>query len=346
MRTHPTLTSVNLDRRFLPPADGTYGQILATLPKSRDLANSMRLLGSICRVGQSLLPSIQGLVAVTVLVSNNSAGTTPSSSGGGGGDGNRLGDGRDGGRTAADAKEESASPQGGGGGGGEGANTPIARGLFRYELIRDSPSVGFGLGAGDPTTTAFTSASADGRQSFVSADGTRGIRIRLKRLVEGPSLGRKERQLRELAGQSPVSSGEGVLFEALQEGTGYMSKTIVRVLSRGGAEEPPPGRVGAGASSGAGELLELFVESVRLLSSLCRERHTGNIELVRSLKGTSYEVIFFFQGDRCCSMSPTASLFCVAPCFARSGVVYLGGRGERSQVCTANMLSVFVEQDE
>lgn len=72
---------------------------------------------------------------------------------------------------------------------------------------------------------------------------------------------------------------------------------------RGGAEEPPAeegagaahgqkaGR-GAGASSAAGDLLELFVESVRLLASLCQERHEDNISLVRSLKGTTYKVKF------------------------------------------------------
>lgn len=32
------------------------------------------------------------------------------------------------------------------------------------------------------------------------------------------------------------------------------------------------------------------MESVRLLASLCKERHEGNIALVRSLKGTAYEV--------------------------------------------------------
>ena len=65
--------------------------------------------------------------------------------------------------------------------------------------------------------------------------------------------------------------------------------------SRGLTEEPAPGGPGgsgrgAGASSPAGDLLELFVESVRLLASLCQERHEGNIALVRSLKGTTYEV--------------------------------------------------------
>lgn len=42
-------------------------QILSTLPKSRDLANSMRLLASVCRIGRSLLPAIQRLVALTLL---------------------------------------------------------------------------------------------------------------------------------------------------------------------------------------------------------------------------------------------------------------------------------------
>ena len=275
----------------------------------------MRLLGSICKVGQSLLPSIQGLVAVTVLVSNTSTGTKGNvystdggstiSGGGGGGGGSGGGGGggsgggvddSEGGRIAADAKVEgtgSLEGQGSRGGEGEGAASPlgIARGLFRYELIRDTHSgANAGLG-GDDDPTASTLPSSG--QSFVSADGTRGIRVRLKRLVEGPSLGRKERHLRELAGETQVSSGEGVLFEAVQEGTGYASKTIVRVLSRGGANEPPPGSVGPGASSGAGALLEFFVESVRLLSTLCQERHAGNVSLVRSLKGTSYEVSFF-----------------------------------------------------
>lgn len=52
---------------------------------------------------------------------------------------------------------------------------------------------------------------------------------------------------------------------------------------------------GAGPSSAAGDLLELFVESVRLLASLCQERHEGNIALVRSLKGTTYKVWGLFS---------------------------------------------------
>lgn len=72
----------------------------------------------------------------------------------------------------------------------------------------------------------------------------------------------------------------------------------VPVGSRGGAGEPPAGGPwgprgsgqGAGPSSAAGDLLELFVESVKLLASLCQERHEGNIALVRSLKGTTYKV--------------------------------------------------------
>lgn len=63
-----------------------------------------------------------------------------------------------------------------------------------------------------------------------------------------------------------------------------------RILTRGGADEPPPGRGGSGASSGAGDLLEFFVESVRLLATVCEERHALNIALVRSHKGTSYKV--------------------------------------------------------
>lgn len=66
-----------------------------------------------------------------------------------------------------------------------------------------------------------------------SADGTRGIRVRLKRLVEGPSLGSQLRRQRERdLGETPVTSGEGVLFEAVQEGSGLESRTVIRVLSR------------------------------------------------------------------------------------------------------------------
>lgn len=68
---HAPSPPVPLSPRSLstPRARSTFliQQILSTLPESRDLANSMRLLASVCRVGRSLLPAIQRLVALTLL---------------------------------------------------------------------------------------------------------------------------------------------------------------------------------------------------------------------------------------------------------------------------------------
>lgn len=188
------------------------------------------------------------------------------------------------------------------------------RAANRYELIRDSSATVAGstcsLGASSGAAETGTSTSNRGRrQSWRAPDGARGIRVRLKRLVTGASLGPHRRRMKELAGETKVSSGDGVLFEAVREDNGKASRTVVRVLNRGGAEEPPAGQGGAGASSGAGELLDFFVESVMLLSTLCRERHVRNIQLVRSLKGTSFEVraTGLILSDWCRGVSGAAS---------------------------------------
>ena len=254
-----------------------FTQILATLPESRDLANSMRLLRSICKVGRSLLPSIQRLVAVTVLVGVDTAAAAAAGRAAGGGSAfnstNAVG-GRDGGEETAGNGDENGR---GDGAGGEEGLLRNSRGLFRYELIRDPDD-----GGSDSSATAATATTAAGAASATdataeagaaesghdsssggggggcgggsrrqrsslsrgggtsggctavrSADGTRGIRVRLKRLIEGPSLGGQlRRKLELLHGETPVSSGEGVLFEAVQEGYGSASRTVVRVLSR------------------------------------------------------------------------------------------------------------------
>lgn len=228
----------------------------------------MRLMASICEVGRSVLPSMQRLVAATVLAghgkaaaSTNSANDNPAKSSGS--------------STAKQGKggEQKRSRR--------GSTILFSRGLFRYELIREGDS---GM------VTSVPSSSSGKRLTWASSDGTRGIRVRLKRLVEGPSVGKQKRRSRETGGETNVISGKGVVFEAVQEGFGLGARIVVRVLSRGGVEDPSAGQGGGGASSGARDLLQFFVASVRLLSSLCRERHTENINLIRSLKGTSYEV--------------------------------------------------------
>lgn len=72
------------------------------------------------------------------------------------------------------------------------------------------------------------SSSHSGRRAWRSSDNTRGIRIRLKRLVAGVSLGKERRRQRELAGESRVTSGDGVVLEAVQEGSGTNTRTYVR----------------------------------------------------------------------------------------------------------------------
>lgn len=291
----------------------TPRQILATLPESRDLANSMRLLRSICKVGHSLLPSIQRLVAVTVLVGVDTAAAAAAGRAAGGGSefgsGRALGSGGGGGggsgRKDSDEGDgdgehgvSAAASQGrdGGGGGDDEASRRVGsdslegeenhllrnpRSLFRYELIRDMDvttsdvdasgaaasgtgsdrgngsggALAFGASASRPSLTPSASESGRGKASsnsssiksqrrrpslrgasgtnFRSADGTNGIRVRLKRLVAGVSMGEQLRRRRELLnGETRVSSGEGVIFEAVQEGSGSASRTVVRVLSR------------------------------------------------------------------------------------------------------------------
>lgn len=284
----------------------------------------MRLLRSICRVGRSHLPSIQRLVAVTVLVGVDTATAAAAADsvvvglGGGSTTANAMvggvdAEGADDGTTTASSSPRATAGGGNGGSGGgddddetraqqaaagkrgEGAGgaenfVRYPRGLFRYELIRDIDATttsggvvaggssgthgsdgGNGSGgATTTTTTTGTSAAGSGSGSATatavaagsrqpisnssswhnqpqrrplsggtatrnvrSADGTRGIRVRLKRLVEGPSIGSQLRRQRERdLGETPVSSGEGVLFEAVQEGSGSESRTVIRVLSR------------------------------------------------------------------------------------------------------------------
>lgn len=295
------------------PFGPRHRQILATLPESRDLANSMRLLRSICKVGPSLLPSIQRLVAVTVLVGVDTAAAAAAGRAAGGGSefgsgralggGGGSGSGRKGsdegnvdGEHDASANASKGVDGGGGddgdasrrGGSGslEGEENHLLRNprsLFRYELIRDmnattsdvdaavaaiaaSGTIGDG---GSSSGAAFADGTSSSRPSltpaaaesgrgtassssssvlchrrrpssrgasgtnFRSADGTRGIRVRLKRLVAGVSMGEQLRRRRELLnGETRVSSGEGVIFEAVQEGSGSASRTVVRVLSR------------------------------------------------------------------------------------------------------------------
>lgn len=157
-----------------------------------------------------------------------------------------------------------------------------SRGLFRYELIRE-----FGSFGADGETDG---GAMGGRRVWRSADGTHGIRVRLERLIASPPIGQERRGMRGLSSESNIMSEGGIVLEAVKGGGGSYSRTTVRVVSRGGADEPTPSGGGGGASSPAGDLLEYFVESVKLLATLCRERHTANIALVRSHKGTSYEV--------------------------------------------------------
>lgn len=282
-------------------------------------------------MGQSLLPSIQRLVAVTMLTGVGPAAAVVARVDSAPRTGGVIGsvDGEAGGANAApqevsegggggDDDDETRGPnaaahkKGSAAGGVEDKLLRNSRGLFRYELIRDSDEIdgaspkaggeggnGNGPGAGPAaagTPGAGATASSrstmssppgppsaqssgrdlsmsggsgsssrhvprqqrsllslsssrggDGaaaraaggvgdttsRSNIRSADGTRGIRVRLKRLIEGPSLGRERRRLQEqLLGQTPVFSGEGVIFEAVQEGSGSASWTVVRVLSR------------------------------------------------------------------------------------------------------------------
>lgn len=271
----------------------------------------MRLLASICRVGRSLLPAIQRLVAITVLVDDDATANTGldklNASGAGGGtntgtSGSSLSNANEGsGIITGNSSAAMSSRREVKGGLDEDyklrqSNHAMSnpRGLFRYELIR-----GQGAVASAGSRIDANGRSIEGtveRPSWRLYDGTRGIRIRLKRLTARPSQGKQRRRLRELAGESNVTTGGGVILEAVVEGVGLASKTCVRVVSRGGADEPTKRGWGAGASAGAGALLEYFVESVRLLATLCRERHAANIALVRSHKGTTYQVRRFEPG--------------------------------------------------
>lgn len=265
----------------------------------------MRLLRSICKVGPSLLPSIQRLVAVTVLVGVDTAAAAAAGRAAGGGSefgsGRALGGGGGGGSERKNSNEgdvddehgasASASQEVDGGGGGgsdslEGEENHLLRNprsLFRYELIRDmdittgdvdasvAAAGGTGGDGGNGSGATVTGGASTSRLSltpaaaesvhgtvsssgsvksrplprrrpssqgasgtnFRSADGTRGIRVRLKRLVAGVSMGEQLRRRREqLNGETRVSSGEGVIFEAVQEGSGSASRTVVRVMSR------------------------------------------------------------------------------------------------------------------
>lgn len=123
-----------------------------------------------------------------------------------------------------------------------------SRGLFRYELVRDSNATAISAKEAATAESGHGSSGDDSHhqqrqrpspsrvaaeRDVRSADGTRGIRVRLTRLTEGPSFGGTfRRELERLHGETPVSWGEGVLFEAGQEGYGSASRTVVRVLGR------------------------------------------------------------------------------------------------------------------
>lgn len=302
---------------------------MGSLPESRDLANSMRLLASICRVGDALLPTVQRLVAATLLVgeyddaaaaSGEAGGFSSLSSGtsrtaGSTSSGSSIAQSRDSGdgrvnsgsygsnEADKDGKEEKGEgvpgregETGSGSRGVPGNRESIAfkkrRSLFEYELLSNTGARGRG---GEDCPFSYGRNQAP----WWSPDGTRGIRVKLKMLVKDRSpLEIQLRRLQELLAQSRASSGgEAVIFEAWLEGGGS-SRTVVRVVNRGEVDELPGGRGGgAAASSAGGDLLEYFVESVKLLSTLCRERHAENIALIRTLKGTSYKVYFWTQGD-------------------------------------------------
>ncbi|CAN0299290.1 unnamed protein product, partial [Ectocarpus fasciculatus] len=120
-------------------------EILATLPDSRDRANSMRLLRSICRARGSPLPSMQRMVAVTVVVGAD----TVAVRGGvfnSGGAAAAVGEGAVGTGDGKHSRQEAGTAAAAAGGGGReglaetGKESLLrnSRGLFRYELVRDS----------------------------------------------------------------------------------------------------------------------------------------------------------------------------------------------------------------
>lgn len=300
---------------------GPSDQIVRSLPESRDLANSMRLLASICRVGDALLPTVQRLVAATLLVGEYDAAAAAASGEASGfssqscrtsrtadstSSGSSIAQGRDGGDSrvnsgsfgANDEKEEKGegipSREGeteSGSRGVDGNRGSISfkrqRSLFEYDLLSNT-------GARGRSDEDRPFSYGRSHAPWWSPDGTRGIRVKLKMLIKDRSpLEIQLRRLQELLAQSRASSGsEAVIFEAWLEGGGS-SRTVVRVVNRGGVDELPVGRGGAAAANSAGgDLLEYFVESVKLLSTLCRERHAENIDLIRNLKGTSYKVCF------------------------------------------------------
>lgn len=303
---------------------GPSDQIVRSLPESRDLANSMRLLTSICRVGDALLPTVQRLVAATLLVGEYDAATAASGearssssqscrtsrTAGSTSSGSSIAQGRDGGDSRVNSgsfgsneankdekeeKREGVPSQedeiGSGSGGVDRKRGSIAfkrqRSLFEYELLSNTGARGR---SDDDRPFSYGRSQAP----WWSPDGTRGIRVKLKMLVKDRfPLEIQLRRQKEILAQSRASSGgEAVVFEAWLEGGGS-SRTVVRVVNRGGVGELPVGSGGgAAASSAGGDLLEYFVESVKLLSTLCRERHAENIDLIRNLEGTSYKVCF------------------------------------------------------
>lgn len=218
--------------------------MLATLPKSRDLAHTMRFLRSICQFRLAFVPSIQDLVAYTTLVSNRTIGELDDNCKA---EHDVHGRGKDG-------------PQQ-----GDSAHQP--RCPFSYELVKDC---------------------SFWESSWVSVDCTRGIRVSLNNLLDAPFA---HLSSAGVSGTARGSHGRTVQFQAVHAATGSSSSTVVAVLNRGGAEDPPAsGEDGMGASAAAIDLLNYFVETVRLLATLCRERRTANIKLIGELEGTDFDV--------------------------------------------------------